>query len=75
MPLLKCQKSAEDIAVYGKDSDSHDKSGYYRITDGPRNFSCELSYIGLRIYMSCEDISNSNPEASSKMVIMYHEPR
>ena len=52
--------SCEDI--YNKNPESREISGYYWITDGPRNVYCGMSYTGL----SCEDIYNNNPETSSK---------
>ena len=52
--------SCEDI--YNKNSQSHNKSGYYWITDGLRNVYCGMNYTGL----SCEDIYNNNPETGNK---------
>ena len=52
--------SCEDI--YNKNLQSHNKSGYYWILDGPRNVYCGMNYTGL----SCEDIYNNNPETGNK---------
>ena len=52
--------SCEDI--YKKNQESHDKSGYYWILDGPQYVYCGMNYTGL----SCEDIYNNNPETGSK---------
>ena len=52
--------SCED--VYNKNPQTHDKSGYYWITDGPSNVYCGMNYTGL----SCEDIYNNNPETGNK---------
>ena len=52
--------SCEDI--YNKNPESRKISGYYWITDGPRNVYCGMSYTGL----SCEDIYNNNPETDNK---------
>ena len=52
--------SCEDI--YNKNPESQEISGYYWITDGPRNIYCGMSYTGL----SCEDIYNNNPETVNK---------
>ena len=52
--------SCEDI--YNKNSQSHDRSGYYWITDGLRKVYCGMSYTGL----SCEDIYSDNPETRDK---------
>ena len=52
--------SCEDI--YNKNPQTHDKSGYYWITDGLRNVYCGMNYTGL----SCEDIYNNNPETGNK---------
>ena len=52
--------SCEDI--YNKNPESHDKSGYYWILDGPRNVYCGMNYTGL----SCEDIYTNNPETGNK---------
>ena len=48
--------SCEDI--YNKNPESHDRSGYYWITDGPSRAYCGMNYTG----SSCEDIYNNNPE-------------
>ena len=48
--------------IYNKNPQSHNKSGYYWITDGPRNVYCGMNYTGL----SCEDIYNNNPETGNK---------
>ena len=52
--------SCEDI--YNKNAESHDKSGYYWITDGPSRVYCGMNYAG----SSCEDIYNNNPETVDK---------
>ena len=52
--------SCED--VYNKNPQTHDKSGYYWITDGPRNVYCGMNYTGL----SCQDIYSNNPETGNK---------
>ena len=52
--------SCEDI--YNKNPESHDRSGYYWITDGPSRVYCGMNYAG----SSCEDIYNSNPEVCDK---------
>ena len=52
--------SCEDI--HNKNPQTHNKSGYYWITDGLRNVYCGMNYAGL----SCEDVYNSNPETSNK---------
>jgi len=43
-------RSCEDI--YNKNSESHDWSGYYWITDGPTRVYCGMTYTG----SSCENI-------------------
>ena len=48
--------SCEDI--YNKNPESHDRSGYYWILDGPSRVYCGMNYTG----SSCEDIYNNNPE-------------
>ena len=48
--------SCEDI--YNKNPQSHYKSGYYWILDGPRRVYCGMNYTG----SSCENIYNNNPE-------------
>ena len=53
-------ESCEDI--YNMNPESHDKSGYYWILDGPRKVYCGMSYTG----SSCEDIYNNNPETGDK---------
>ena len=52
--------SCEDI--YNKNPQSHNRPGYYWITDGLRNVYCGMNYTGL----SCEDIYNNNPEIGNK---------
>ena len=52
--------SCEDI--YNKNPESHDKSGYYWILDGPSRVYCGMNYTG----SSCEDIYNNNPETGDK---------
>ena len=52
--------SCEDI--YNKNAESHDRSGYYWITDGPSRVYCGMNYAG----SSCEDIYNNNPETVDK---------
>ena len=52
--------SCEDI--YNKNPESHDRSGYYWITDGPSRVYCGMNYAG----SSCEDIYNNNPEVCDK---------
>ena len=49
-------ESCEDI--YSKNPESHDRSGYYWITDGPSKVYCGMTYTG----PSCEDIYYENPE-------------
>ena len=49
-------ESCEDI--YYKNPESHDRPGYYWITNGPSKVFCGMTYTGL----SCEDIYNNNPE-------------
>ena len=52
--------SCEDI--YNKNPESHDRSGYYWITDDPSRVYCGMTYTG----SSCEDIYNNNPETVDK---------
>ena len=52
--------SCEDI--YNKNPESHDRSGYYWITDGPSRVYCGMNYTG----SSCEDIYNNNPKVCDK---------
>ena len=52
--------SCEDI--YNKNPESHDRSGYYWILDGPSNVYCGMNYTG----SSCEDIYNNNPDTRNK---------
>ena len=52
--------SCEDI--YNKNPESHDRSGYYWILDGPSDVYCGMNYTG----SSCEDIYNNNPETVDK---------
>ena len=49
-------KSCEDI--YNKNPESHNWSGYYWITDGPRQVYCGMTYTG----SSCSSIYSNNPE-------------
>ena len=53
-------ESCDDI--YTKNPESHEKSGYYWITDGPRKVYCGMTYTG----SSCEYIYNNNPETRDK---------
>ena len=53
-------ESCEDI--YNKNLESHDKSGYYWILDGPTIVYCGMTYTG----SSCEDIYNNDPETGDK---------
>ena len=48
--------------IYNKNPESHDRSGYYWITNGPTRVYCGMNYTG----SSCEDIYNSNPETGDK---------
>ena len=52
--------SCEDI--YNKNPESHDRSGYYWILDGPSRVYCGMNYTG----SSCEDIYNNNPKTGNK---------
>ena len=52
--------SCEDI--YNKNPESQQRSGYYWITDGPRQVYCGMTYSG----SSCEDIYNNNPATGDK---------
>ena len=52
--------SCEDI--YNKNPESHHRSGYYWITDGPNRVYCGMNYTG----SSCEDIYNNNTEVCDK---------
>ena len=52
--------SCED--TYNKNPESHNWSGYYWITDGPRKVYCGMTYSG----SSCEDIYSNNPETGDK---------
>ena len=52
--------SCEDI--YNKNPESHDRSGYYWILDGPSRVYCGMNYTG----SSCEVIYNNNPEVCDK---------
>ena len=49
-------KSCEDI--YNDNPESHDRPGYYWITDGLIKVYCGMTYTG----PSCEDIYYNNPE-------------
>ena len=53
-------ESCEEI--YTNNPESHDRSGYYWILDGPRKVYCGMTYTG----SSCEDIYNNNPETGDK---------
>ena len=53
-------QSCEDI--YNKNPESHERSGYYWITDGPSKVYCGMNYTG----SSCEGIYNNNPETRDK---------
>ena len=53
-------KSCEDI--YNKNAESHEWSGYYWTTDGPKRVYCGMTYTG----SSCEGIYISNPETGDK---------
>ena len=53
-------ESCEDI--YNSNPESHERSGYYWILDGPRKVFCGMTYTGL----SCEDIYNNNSETRDK---------
>ncbi|XP_065901527.1 uncharacterized protein [Dysidea avara] len=53
-------ESCEEI--YNKNPESHDKSGYYWILDGPRKVYCGMNYTG----SSCLNIYNGNPETADK---------
>ena len=55
-PGVSCQD------IYDKNPESHDKSGYYWILDGPSRVYCGMNYTG----SSCEDIYNNNPETGDK---------
>ena len=52
--------SCEDI--YNKNPESHDRSGYYWITDGPSRVYRGMNYTG----SSCEDIYDNNSEVCDK---------
>ena len=52
--------SCEDI--YKKNPESHDRSGYYWILDGPSRVYCGMNYTG----SSCENIYINNPETGDK---------
>ena len=53
-------QSCQDI--YNMNSESHDRSGYYWILDGPSRVYCGMTYTG----SSCEDIYYNNPETANK---------
>ena len=53
-------ESCEDI--YNNNPESHDRSGYYWITDGPSKVFCGMTYTG----SSCLNIYNNNPETGDK---------
>ena len=53
-------ESCEDI--YNNNPESHDRSGYYWIIDGPSKVFCGMTYTG----SSCNDIYNNNPETGDK---------
>ena len=48
--------------IYNKNAESHNRSGYYWIIDGPSKVYCGMNYTG----SSCEDIYSNNPETSDK---------
>lgn len=48
--------------VFKKNPESHQRSGYYWITDGPTRVYCGMTYTGL----SCEDIYNNHPATRDK---------
>jgi len=48
--------------IYKMNPESHDRSGYYWITDGLRKVFCGMTYTG----SSCEDIYSNNPETGDK---------
>jgi len=48
--------------IYNMNPESHDRSGYYWITDGLTKVYCGMTYNG----SSCEDIYNNNPETGAK---------
>ena len=48
--------------IYNKNPQSHERSGYYWILDGPSKVYCGMSYTG----SSCLSIYNSNPETIDK---------
>ena len=52
--------TCEDI--YNANPESHTRSGYYWITDGPRKVFCGMTYAG----SSCVDIYSNNPETRDK---------
>ena len=54
--------SCEDI--YNKNPESHHRSGYYWITDGPSRVYCRMNYHDTE--SSCVDILINNPEAGDK---------
>ena len=53
-------ESCEDI--YNNNPESHERSGYYWILDGPRKVFCGMNYTG----SSCLSIYNDNPETGDK---------
>ena len=53
-------ESCEDI--YNRNPESHDRSGYYWITNGPSRVYCGMTYTG----SSCEDIHYNNPDTANK---------
>jgi len=57
---LNLHSSCEDI--YNKNPESHDRSGYYWILDGPKKVFCGMNYTG----SSCENIYENNPETGDK---------
>ena len=60
-------QSCEDI--YNKNAESHERSGYYWITDGPSKVYCGMNYTG----SSCEDIYDNNKYKSGYYCIDYYE--
>jgi len=53
-------ESCEEI--FNMNPESHDRSGYYWILNGPRKVFCCMTYTG----SSCEDIYYNNPETGDK---------
>ena len=53
-------ESCEDI--YSKNTESHERSGYYWTTDGPSKVYCGMTCTG----SSCEDFYYNDPETGDK---------